>query len=68
MLYFGLVYAAMCTIIHVGLFNSVVFPNIFTLGMGFLIAAIVGGAIVPLAQGAPADRIGIRYAMNIPRR
>ncbi len=68
---------AMWTIIAVGLFNSIMFPNIFTLGIaglgpltgkgsGLLIAAIVGGAFVPLAQGALADRIGIHHALIIP--
>ena len=70
-------HVAMWTIIAVGLFNSIMFPNIFTLGIaglgpltgkgsGLLIAAIVGGAFVPLAQGALADRIGIHHALIIP--
>jgi len=64
MLTFGSV--AMWTIILVGFFNSVMFPSIFTLGIaelgpltgdgsGFLIMAIVGGAILPVIQGAMAD-------------
>jgi FHS family L-fucose permease-like MFS transporter len=68
---------AMATIIVVGLFNSVMFPNIFTLGIadlgpltgegsGLLIAAIVGGAIIPLAQGVIADKIGIHHAFLLP--
>ena len=70
-------YFAMGVIIAVGLFNSIMFPNIFTLGIaglgpltgkgsGLLIAAIVGGAFVPLAQGALADKIGIHHALVIP--
>jgi FHS family L-fucose permease-like MFS transporter len=75
MLGFGLV--ALWSIILVGLFNSVMFPSIFTLGIaglgpltgkgsGLLIAAIVGGAIIPVAQGALADRIGIHHAFILP--
>jgi FHS family L-fucose permease-like MFS transporter len=68
---------AMSTIIAVGLFNSVMFPSIFSLGVeglgpltgkgsGLLVMAIVGGAIVPLAEGALADRIGIHHAFILP--
>ncbi len=75
MLTFGSV--AMWTIILVGLFNSVMFPSIFTLGIaglgpltgrgsGLLIMAIVGGAIIPVIQGALADRVGIHHAFILP--
>jgi MFS transporter, FHS family, L-fucose permease len=75
MLTFG--HVAMWTIILVGLFNSVMFPSIFTLGIaelgpltgdgsGLLIMAIVGGAIIPLVQGTLADRIGIHHAFILP--
>jgi MFS transporter, FHS family, L-fucose permease len=68
---------AVWTIILVGLFNSVMFPSIFTLGIaqlgpltgegsGLLIAAIVGGAIVPELEGMLADKIGIHHAFVIP--
>ena len=68
---------AMYSIILVGLFNSIMFPSIFTLGIaelgpltgdgsGIMIAAIVGGAFIPLAQGAIADRIGIHHAFFLP--
>jgi len=68
---------AMWTILAVGLFNSILFPSIFTLGIeglgkltgkgsAMLIAAIVGGAIIPLAQGALADRIGLHVAFFLP--
>ncbi|MBV8069238.1 MAG: sugar MFS transporter [Acidobacteriaceae bacterium] len=68
---------AMWTIILVGLFNSVMFPSIFTLGIaglgpltgegsGLLIAAIVGGAIIPEIQGVLADHIGIHRAFIVP--
>lgn len=70
-------HVAMWSIILVGFFNSVMFPSIFTLGIaklgpltgdgsGLLIMAIVGGAIVPVMQGALADRIGIQHAFIIP--
>jgi FHS family L-fucose permease-like MFS transporter len=70
-------HVAMWTILAVGLFNSILFPSIFTLGIaglgkltgkgsGVLIAAIVGGAIIPLAQGALADRFGLHLAFAIP--
>jgi FHS family L-fucose permease-like MFS transporter len=68
---------AMWSIILVGLFNSVMFPSIFTLGIaelgpltgdgsGILVMAIVGGAILPVLQGAMADRIGIHHAFILP--
>ncbi|HEY1658343.1 MAG TPA: sugar MFS transporter [Candidatus Sulfotelmatobacter sp.] len=70
-------HAAMWSIILVGFFNSIMFPSIFTLGVaelgpltgdasGLLIMAIVGGAIIPLAQGAIADSIGIHHAFFLP--
>jgi MFS transporter, FHS family, L-fucose permease len=70
-------HVAMWSIIAVGLFNSIMFPSIFTLGIaelgpltgdgsGMLVMAIVGGAILPLLQGALADRIGIQHAFIIP--
>jgi MFS transporter, FHS family, L-fucose permease len=70
-------WTAMVTIILVGLFNSVMFPNIFSLGIeglgpltgkgsGLLVMAIVGGAIIPVAEGALADRIGIHHAFILP--
>ncbi|MEO8727129.1 MAG: sugar MFS transporter [Acidobacteriaceae bacterium] len=75
MLTFG--HIAMWTILAVGLFNSIMFPSIFTLGIdglgnltskasGILIMAIVGGAIIPVAQGVIADRIGIHHAFILP--
>jgi FHS family L-fucose permease-like MFS transporter len=68
---------AMWTIILVGLFNSVMFPTIFTLGIdglgkltgkgsGLLVMAIVGGAVLPIIQGWLADSIGIHHAFFIP--
>jgi FHS family L-fucose permease-like MFS transporter len=70
---------AMWTVLTVGLFNSIMFPNIFTLaleglgkhtggGSGILCMAIVGGAVVPVIQGMFADMpsIGIHHAFFIP--
>lgn len=75
MLTFGTV--AMWTMLLVGLFNSVMFPSIFTLGIaglgpltgrgsGLLVAAIVGGAIIPVLEGSVADHIGIHHAFILP--
>ena len=69
--------SAMWSIIAVGLFNSIMFPTIFTLaidglgkhtgqGSGILCMAIVGGALIPVIQGALADRIGIHHCFIIP--
>ena len=68
---------AMWSILLVGLFNSIMFPTIFTLaidglgkhtgqGSGILCMAIVGGAIIPLIQGLLADNIGIHHAFFLP--
>jgi FHS family L-fucose permease-like MFS transporter len=75
MLSFGSV--AMWSILLVGLFNSIMFPTIFTLGIaglgpltgegsGLLVMAIVGGAIIPEVQGVIADSIGIHHAFILP--
>ncbi|MDQ2925992.1 MAG: sugar MFS transporter [Acidobacteriota bacterium] len=68
---------AMATMLAVGFCNSIMFPSIFTLGIqdlgaltskgsSLLIAAIVGGALIPLAQGALADRIGLHPSFIVP--
>jgi MFS transporter, FHS family, L-fucose permease len=68
---------AMGSILAVGLFNSIMFPTIFTLGIadlgpltgkgsGVLMAAAVGGAIVPVLQGAFADAMGIHASVLVP--
>src|SRR5580704_4477882 len=68
---------AMWSIILVGFFNSIMFPSIFTLGIaklgprtgdgsGLMIMAIVGGAIIPVVQGAIADRFGVHHAFVLP--
>lgn len=68
---------SMWTILAVGLFNSIMFPTIFSLalaglgshtgqGSGILCAAIVGGAILPVIQGVFADSLGIQQAFMVP--
>jgi FHS family L-fucose permease-like MFS transporter len=68
---------AMWSILAVGFFNSIMFPTIFSLGVaelgpltgngsGILNMAIVGGAIIPLIQGAIADHIGLHHAFFVP--
>ncbi|WP_035349099.1 sugar MFS transporter [Edaphobacter aggregans] len=70
-------HTAMWAIIAVGLFNSVMFPSIFTVGLtglgpltskgsSLMVAAIVGGALIPLAEGHLADAIGVHHAFVIP--
>jgi MFS transporter, FHS family, L-fucose permease len=70
-------HAAMWTILAVGLFNSIMFPSIFSLGLaelgpltgngsGILNMAIVGGAILPVTQGVIADRVGLHHAFILP--
>ncbi|WP_252097492.1 sugar MFS transporter [Pseudoalteromonas sp. NBT06-2] len=68
---------AMWSILAVGLFNSIMFPTIFSLaindlgdaashGAGVLCLAIVGGAIIPLIQGVLADLVGVQLAFILP--
>jgi FHS family L-fucose permease-like MFS transporter len=70
-------HAAMWTILSVGLFNSIMFPSIFSLGVaelgpltgngsGILNMAIVGGAILPVTQGVIADHLGLHHAFILP--
>lgn len=68
---------AMWSIISVGLFNSIMFPTIFTLaikglgpltgrGSGLLCQAIVGGAILPMFQGLAADAFSVQASFIVP--
>jgi FHS family L-fucose permease-like MFS transporter len=70
-------HTAMWSILAVGLFNSIMFPTIFSLGVaelgpltgngsGVLTMAIVGGAILPVVQGVIADHVGIHHAFFLP--
>jgi len=64
---------SMWSILSVGLFNSIMFPTIFTLSLeglgdlkaqasGLLCMAIVGGAIIPFAFGSLIDNFGFKIA------
>jgi FHS family L-fucose permease-like MFS transporter len=64
---------SMWSILAVGLFNSIMFPTIFTLSLeglgdlkaqasGLLCMAIVGGAIIPFAFGNLIDGFGFHTA------
>jgi len=68
---------AMWTILAVGLFNSIMFPTIFSESIsglkrgtekasGLLCMSIVGGAIIPLFEGMVADRTELRFAYFLP--
>jgi FHS family L-fucose permease-like MFS transporter len=74
---FGSGAVAMWSVIAIGLFNSIMFPTIFSMalhrlgpltgqGSGILCMAIVGGALVPFAQGALADRFGLHASFVAP--
>lgn len=63
--------------IAIGAFNSILWSNIFTLAIkdlgkytsqasSLLVMMIVGGAIMPIIQGAVADQIGIQLSFIIP--
>ena len=65
------------SLLAIGLFNSIMFPTIFTLaseglgeraaeGSGVICMAIVGGAIVPLVTGHAADAWGLKFALIVP--
>ena len=64
---------SMWSILVVGLFNSIMFPTIFTLTLeglgelkaqasGLLCMAIVGGAIIPFVFGSLIDSFGFKTA------
>lgn len=68
---------AMWSVIAIGLFNSIMFPTIFALGIerlgpltekaaSLLIMAIVGGAVIPLGMGWLADNAGLQQAFLLP--
>src|SRR5580658_6563063 len=65
------------SLLAIGLFNSIMFPTIFTLaseglgkrtaeGSGVICVAIVGGAVVPLVTGNAADLWGLKLALVVP--
>lgn len=68
---------AIWTVVLCGFFNSIMFPNIFTLGIvglgsmtgkgsGLIMSACVGGAVIPALIGALADKVGIQHSFVIP--
>ena len=70
-------YTALIVVTLVGLFNSIMFPTIFTLGVAglgrftkqgasFLIMAIVGGGIIPPLMGLVSGVKGIQFAFIVP--
>ncbi len=70
-------HVAMWAILAVGLCNSIMFPTIFSMALhglgrqtgqasGLLCMAIVGGALVPFAQGALADSLGVQLSFCVP--
>ncbi len=74
---FGHGQLAMWAILAVGLCNSIMFPTIFSMALhqlgkftgqasGILCMAIVGGALVPFAQGLLADTIGLQWSFIVP--
>ena len=65
------------SLLAIGLFNSIMFPTIFSLaseglgrraaeGSGLICVAIVGGAIVPPLLGVVADASGLAFALIVP--
>lgn len=67
-------FIAMWTILSVGLFNSIMFPTIFTLAIdglddlkpqasGVLCTMIVGGALIPPLYGKLTDNFGFKAAL-----
>ena len=68
---------AIYSLVLCGFFNSIMFPNIFTLaiaglgpmtskGSGLVMTAVVGGAVIPPLIGFLADRMGIQNSFIIP--
>ena len=69
-------FIAMWTILAVGLFNSIMFPTIFTLAIdglddlkpqasGVLCTMIVGGALIPPLYGKLTDNFGFKMALGL---
>jgi len=68
---------AIWTLVLCGFFNSILFPNVFGLGIaglgpmtskgsGLIMTAVVGGAVIPFLLGALADKVGIQHAFVLP--
>ncbi|MGQ1946515.1 MFS transporter [Geofilum sp. OHC36d9] len=71
-------HVALWTVVSIGLFNSIMFPNIFALAVkdldgselgsasGIINALIIGGAVIPPLMGSIADNYGYTYAYIVP--
>ena len=70
-------HASAWSILCVGLFNSVMFPCIFALGVsdlgqltsegsGLMISAVAGGAVIPALQALLEAKVGAHYSLAIP--
>ncbi len=68
---------AIAALVLCGVANSIMYPNIFALGIaelgpltskgsGVITIGNVGGAVIPLLFGALSDKIGIQYAFIVP--
>jgi FHS family L-fucose permease-like MFS transporter len=68
---------AVVTLLLCGFFNSIMFPNIFALGItglgpmtskgsGLIMTAVVGGAVIPVILGGLVDHFGFRLAAILP--
>ena len=68
---------AVWSLVLCGVANSIMYPNIFALGIaelgpmtsegsGVITMGNVGGAVIPLLFGALADKVGIQYAFILP--
>jgi FHS family L-fucose permease-like MFS transporter len=65
-------------LLSIGFFNSIMFPNIFALGVrdldnhempmasGIINTLIVGGSVIPLLMGWFTDTISVRAALAVP--
>ncbi len=65
-------------LLSIGFFNSIMFPNIFALGVkdldrfempmasGIINTMIVGGSVIPLVMGYFTDTISVRAALLVP--
>ena len=68
----------MWCLLSVGFFNSIMFPNIFSLSVndldpsempiasGIINTMIVGGSVVPLVMGAVTDSVSLKAALLVP--
>ena len=68
---------AMWSVVAIGLFNSIMFPTLFTFGIeglgtetskasSLLVMAIFGGAVIPVLMGKLADHIGVQPTFIVP--